>query len=123
LSIAAPVFWASRLWLDEDRLLRLMWLVFAANMASATLGLLQVYFPDTFLPPEFSSLGLAMNPDFLSGLTYVGADDRIIIRPPGLSDLPGGAAIAGTTGALLAFGFAVRPHQKHSGRVVFRVRS
>ncbi len=119
LSIAAPVFWVARVWLNEERLLRLMWLVFGANMASAALGLLQVYFPETFLPPEFSSLGFEMNPDFLSGLTYVGADDRIIIRPPGLSDLPGGAAIAGTTGALLAFGFAVRPNQLYRWRVFY----
>ncbi len=119
LSIAAPVFWAARIWMTEERLLRLMWLVFAANTLSATLGLLQVYFPDMFLPPEFSSLAFAMNPDFLSGLTYMGADGRIIIRPPGLSDLPGGAAVAGTTGALLAFGFAVRPNQPYRWRVLY----
>jgi hypothetical protein len=119
LSIAAPVFWAARVWINEDRLLRLMWLVFAANMASATIGLLQVYYPETFLPPEFSTLAMQLNPDFLSGLTYLGADDRLIIRPPGLSDLPGGAAIAGTTGALLAFGFGVRPHQRYISRLVY----
>jgi len=119
LSIAAPVFWAARVWTNEDRLIRLMWLVFAANMASAAIGLLQVYYPDTFLPPEFSSLAFQLNPEFLSGLRYIGADGRTIVRPPGLSDLPGGAAIAGTTGALFAFGFAVRPQQTYLSRVLY----
>jgi hypothetical protein len=119
LSIAAPVFWAARLMLTEERLQRLLWLVFAANFVSAGLGLLQVYYPDTFLPPEFSSLSAQLNPDFLQGLSYVGADYRVIIRPPGLSDLPGGAAIAGATALCLAFSFAVRSNLYYLWRAAY----
>jgi hypothetical protein len=108
LSLAAPIFWAVRVWITQERIERLLWLVFAAHCFSAGLGLLQVYYPDTFLPPEFSSLGMKLNPEFVSALSYIGSDDRLIIRPPGLSDMPGGAAVSGVIAALLAFGFATR---------------
>ena len=119
VSIVAPLFWAARMDMNEARLQRLLWLIFAANFCSAGLGLLQVFYPMTFLPPEFSSLSAKLNPDFLQGLSYVGADGRNIVRPPGLSDLPGGAAIAGATAVCLAFGFAVRPNQRHIVRAIY----
>jgi hypothetical protein len=121
VSIVAPLFWAARMDMNEARLQRLLFLIFAANFASAGLGLLQVFYPATFLPPEFSSLSAKLNPDFLQGLSYVGADGRKIVRPPGLSDLPGGAAIAGATAVCLAFGFAVRPVQRHVIRAFYIV--
>jgi hypothetical protein len=108
LSLAAPIFWAVRVWITAERLERLIWLVFAAHFCSAGLGLLQVYYPDTFLPPEFSSLGLKLNPWFVQSLSYIGTGDRLIVRPPGLSDMPGGAAVSAVIAALLAFGFATR---------------
>jgi hypothetical protein len=113
LAIAAPVFWTARAWITERRLDRLILLVFGANFVSAAVGLLQVYYPATFLPPEFSSLAFKLNPEFVGGLTYVGNADRLIIRPPGLSDLPGGAAISGTVAALLGFALALRREQSH----------
>ena len=119
IAIAAPVFWASRAWMTERRLKRVILLIFAANFVSAALGLLQVYFPDTFLPPEFSTLAFKLNPDFLGGLTYRGANDRLIIRPPGLSDLPGGAAISATITALLGFSFAFRRDISHMWKGIF----
>ena len=108
VSLAAPIFWAVRVWISAERLERLIWLVFAAHFCSAGLGLLQVYYPDTFLPPEFSSLGLKLNPWFVESMSYIGTGDRLIVRPPGLSDMPGGAAISAVIAALLAFGFVTR---------------
>ena len=108
LSIAAPLFWAVRTWITRERLERVMWLVFAANFAGAAVGLLQVYYPERFMPPEFSTLGMRLNSEWVESLSYVGASQRVIIRPPGLSDLPGGAAIAGVIAALLGFSCAVR---------------
>ncbi len=119
LAIAAPVFWTSRAWITEQRLDRLILLIFGAHFFSAAVGLLQVYYPATFLPPEFSSLAFKLNPDFLGGLTYVGNADRVIIRPPGLSDLPGGAAISGTIAALLGFALALRPGRTTVWRAIF----
>ena len=111
LAIAAPVFWGSRVWITEERLERIVLLLLGANFASAAVGLLQVYYPATFLPPQFSSLAAKLNPEFVSALSYVGTGDRMIIRPPGLSDLPGGAAISATIAAILGFAFALRPAQ------------
>ena len=108
LAIAAPVFWGSRVWITHARLERVILLILAANFVGAALGLLQVYYPDTFLPPEFSSMAAKLNPEFVSALTYEGRGRRMIVRPPGLSDLPGGAAIAGTIAALLGFALALR---------------
>jgi hypothetical protein len=119
MAIAAPVFWAARMWVTEKRLERLILLIFAANFASAALGLLQVYYPSTFLPAEFSSLASKINPEFVSAMSYVGSAGRIIIRPPGLSDLPGGAAIAGAFTALLGFALAMRANQRQVFRAVF----
>jgi hypothetical protein len=119
LAIAAPVFWGARAWITPSRLDRLMLLIFGANVVSAILGLLQVYYPATFLPPEFSSLAMKINPEFVNSLTYVGSGDRIIIRPPGLSDMPGGASIAGTITALLGFALAMRPHQPKMWKAIF----
>jgi hypothetical protein len=107
LSIAAPALWMTRAVRSEAKLARVLWIVFLASAASASVGILQVYYPDTFLPPEFSALAQEMNPDLVSSLTYRGADDRQIIRPPGLSDMPGGSAVAGmltmVLGIVLAF--------------------
>jgi hypothetical protein len=121
LAIAAPVFWAARLWISEERLERLLWLVFGAHFLSAAVGLLQVYFPERFLPGEFSQLALRMNPEWVHSLTYTGAGNREIVRPPGLSDLPGGAAISGTIAALLGFAFAMRTGEKTLHRGLYMV--
>lgn len=119
LSIAAPVFWTARNWVTDERLERLLLLVFGANFLSAGLGLLQVYYPETFMPPEFSRLALQLNADIVGSLTYIGADGRQIVRPPGLTDLPGGAAVSATITALMAFGFATRSRTTHHLRLWF----
>ena len=107
ISIAAPIFWMARAVRTDARVMRMVWLLFAASFLSSALGILQVYYPATFLPPEFSALGLERNPEIVSSLTYRGADGREIIRPPGLSDMPGGAAASAmvtvTLGLALAF--------------------
>jgi len=93
--IAAPVFWMARSVQTEAHIRRLIWIVFAASALGSLLGILQVYFPERFLPPEFSVLARSLNPNVIHALTYIGADGREIVRPPGLSDMPGGAAVAG----------------------------
>jgi hypothetical protein len=119
LAIAAPVFWAARMWLPSSRMERLILLIFAGHCLSAVLGLLQVYYPAIFMPPQFSTMAFQMDKDFVASLSYVGAGDRSIIRPPGLSDLPGGAAISGTFVALIGFALAVRQDQARVQRLLF----
>jgi hypothetical protein len=119
LAISAPVFWAARMWLPPSRLERVILLIFAANFVGAMLGLLQVYYPATFMPPEFSRTALAFDKNFMASLTYVGAGDRTIIRPPGLSDMPGGAAISGAFLAVIGFALAVRQNLSRLRHFVF----
>ena len=108
VSIAAPIFWMARAVRSDRRVMRMVWLLFAASFVSSALGILQVYYPNTFLPPEFSSLGLEQNPEIISSLTYRGADGREIIRPPGLSDMPGGAAASAMVTVMLGLALAFR---------------
>lgn len=108
LSIAAPFYWASRLRLDRRRLDWLLWLMFVSNAASAVLGLLQVYYPDTFMPPEFSAQALAMNPATVESLSYRSVTGELITRPPGLTDMPGGAAVGAVITTLLGLTFGTQ---------------
>ena len=108
LAITAPLFWAHKTIRRARELERLLVLMFALNAASAGLGVMQVYFPERFMPVAFNSLGIEMNQYYVEGLTYVGNDGRFIVRPPGLSDQPGSAATSGALAALLGFGLLLR---------------
>jgi hypothetical protein len=110
--IAAPAFWMGRSVRSEAHLTRVVWVLFVASALSSVLGILQVYYPDTFLPREFSALAQSLNPAAIRSLTYLGADGREIIRPPGFSDMPGGAAVAGLTTMILGLALAVRRDQR-----------
>lgn len=117
VSIAAPMFWVAWTMPSEARLERLLRIVFGASLVSAALGILQVYHPDWFLPPEFSALARRLSPLVVSALSYDGPDGHTIIRPPGLSDMPGGAAVAGLTAALFGVAYASRDRASAIGRV------
>jgi hypothetical protein len=112
ICIAAPLFWMGRAVRDERRLTTLVWVVFGSSFLASAVGILQVYFPSRFLPPEFSVLALSLNPDIVSSLTYASADGGTVIRPPGLSDLPGGAAVAGMVTMVLGLTLAIRSDQR-----------
>jgi hypothetical protein len=111
LSIAAPLFWAYKTVRSRHQLEQLLFLVFIMNFASAGLGVLQVYFPDRFMPPQFNSLGVQLNEFYVESLTYIGRDGQHIVRPPGLTDQPGGAALAGGITALLGLGLSLRANK------------
>ena len=111
LSIAAPLFWAHKSVRSPALVERLLVLIFAMNALSAGLGVLQVYFPERFMPSEFNSLGFQLNQYYLDGLTYEGSDGRYIVRPPGLTDQPGAAATAGAFTAILGLGLLLRRRQ------------
>ena len=46
ISIAAPMFWTSRMMHSQEQLTRLLRILFAASFLNAALGVLQVYFPE-----------------------------------------------------------------------------
>lgn len=104
-AIISPVFWASPLVDGERRLRRVLWILFACNLMGTLAGILQIYFPDQFLPAEFSN---GASTAWLRSLTFVNPAGRTLVRPPGLSDLPGGAAISGSLTALLGIGLSSR---------------
>jgi hypothetical protein len=106
-TIAAPMFWGWKAITSPDRLKRLLWMAFAFNTLGAVLGVLQVYFPDRFMPSQFSSQGMKMNDMYVESLTYIGPDGTPIVRPPGLTDQPGGAAISGALTVVLGAGMTL----------------
>jgi hypothetical protein len=82
-----------------NQVLLVLWLF---HTASAGVGVLQVYFPGQFQPNLSSVIsegGLA------EGLKITLASGERVFRPMGLTDLPGGAAVAGLYAFLLGFGF------------------
>jgi hypothetical protein len=106
-AIAAPMFWAWKAVGNPQRLRQLLWVAFALNTAGAVMGVLQVYYPDRFMPPQFSSLGMRLNEFYVQSLTYIGPDGTRIVRPPGLSDQPGGAATTGALAVVLGVGLSL----------------
>ncbi len=102
-SIVCPAFWAASLVRDDRHLLRILWIFFLCNGIGSAIGILQIYFPDQFLPAEFS---VGASASWLQSLRFVNPGGRVLVRPPGLSDLPGGAAMAGSLTAILGFAFS-----------------
>lgn len=115
--IVGPIFWAHQVVDNKKSLNLLLWLIFLSNAASAFLGVLQVYYPAQFMPSEFNSYALALNPDMIASLSYRGADNTQIIRPPGLSDMPGGAAQAGAFVTLFGILLGTQVNMKSAKRV------
>jgi hypothetical protein len=118
ICISAPAFWMARSIRSETQITRFVWIIFGASALGSVVGVLQVYFPAQFMPPEFSVLARSLNPDIIDSLTYVGADGREIIRPPGLSDLPGGAAVSGMMTMILGLALAMGRDQTWKVRAV-----
>ena len=106
-AIAAPMFWGWKAVQSPRQLRRILWVAFTLNTLGAVMGVLQVYYPDRFMPPQFSTLGLRLNELYVESLTYIGPDGTRIVRPPGLSDQPGGAAVTGALAVVLGVGLSL----------------
>lgn len=104
ISVAAPLWWASKAVESREHLDRLLWVILAVNGLNALVGLLQVFYPARFMPPELSA---AIDPAALAQMSY-SVGGRAFIRPPGLSDLPGGAALSAMVAGFLGIAFGVR---------------
>ncbi|MBU8896341.1 hypothetical protein KRR26_12035 [Corallococcus sp. M34] len=103
LSVLAPIFWATRLVIDERMFRRIVVLLFLFNMASATVGVLQVYFPGRF-QPALSSIVESQGEGYLRSLQFETTSGERVFRPMGLTDLPGGAATGAFYSVLLGGG-------------------
>lgn len=118
LSIVAPVFWAGKAVRSTRFLNKMLRFVFIISAVNALVGLLQIYFPQYLMPPEFSALGQSMNRDMVEMLSYEGAGGQRIIRPPGLSDMPGGAAVAGMLTGVMGLALSMRREWRPRTRVM-----
>jgi len=105
LAIVCPTFWAARFVEDDRHLMRLLAVFFICNALGSVVGILQIYDPDRFLPAHFSA---EVSSSWLESLTFVSPDGRTLVRPPGLSDLPGGAAMSGSLAAIMGLAFSAR---------------
>jgi hypothetical protein len=105
LSVIAPIFWAGTFVRTPERLARLMALLLICNGINAVVGVLQVYDPARWMPPEMSRV-MTESIYGLGTVTYRGPDGRMIVRPPGLFDTPGAVAGPGMYAALLGLVFA-----------------
>jgi hypothetical protein len=104
LAIAAPLFWVGRLHVTPRVLGRVLLLIWGFQTLSATVGVLQVYFPGRF-QPAVSSVVEGQG-EFAEGLKIELADGTRMWRPMGLTDMPGGAASAGLFAYMFGMGFA-----------------
>ncbi|HEX5272184.1 MAG TPA: hypothetical protein VFW33_16925 [Gemmataceae bacterium] len=111
LAITGPFFWLESQAIGPSRVRRLLGLIFLVNAASACAGLLQFHYPAQFMPPAFSE-NLHRADGYLESLSYTDAAGRKVFRPPGLTDMPGGAAVGCGVTAVLGLVFAARPGRR-----------
>jgi hypothetical protein len=108
LAVLAPLFWVARLGVTTRLLQRLLVLFWLFHTLSSLLGVLQVYYPGTFMPTpgSYAPGGTGAGRDaWLEMMSIRLADGRSILRPMGLSDTPGGAGMAGMYATVFGLGF------------------
>ncbi|HKR00433.1 MAG TPA: hypothetical protein VJT09_07155, partial [Pyrinomonadaceae bacterium] len=108
LSVMAPLFWVPSLMRGPQHLGRLLILLLICSGVNAAVGVMQVYDPDRWMPPEISR-AVAGNRYGRDYYTYVGPDGKRIVRPPGLFDTPGAVAAPGAVAGLLGLVFFLGP--------------
>lgn len=104
VAILAPLFWVPRIKIDLAALGRVILILWVFHTMSAGVGVMQVYFPGR-LQPALSPIYAAMDEDYVSDLSITTARGERVLRPMGLTDTPGGAAMAGFYAVLFALGF------------------
>jgi hypothetical protein len=105
LTVIAPLFWAGSYVRNADHLARLLGVLLVCNGVNATVGVLQVHDPATWMPQEMSRI-VTESPFGLGAVTYMGPNG-LIVRPPGLFDNPGAVAGPGMYATLLGLVFAI----------------
>lgn len=111
LAILGPLFWVPRLQIDMAGLRRVLLVIFIFHTMSATAGVLQARFPGRF-QPSLSTAISSQGRGYVEGLKITLANGQRVFRPMGLTDVPGGAAIAGLYTVLFGIGFYLTSRQK-----------
>jgi hypothetical protein len=106
LAILGPLFWVTRVKMTPKAFENLIFLFWGFHTLSAFFGLLQTYFPGRFQP----YLSTAIQSSKFGGdhLLITLASGEQVYRPMGLTDRPGGAAMAGFYALLFAVGIALK---------------
>jgi hypothetical protein len=107
LSIVSPIFWVTSQEISPRVLRRLFLFLWAFQSLSSSFGILQVAFPGRF-QPAVSSVIADQGQDVLDSLSIVTATGESVLRPMGLSDTPGGSAVAGFYAVLFGMAFFVQ---------------
>ncbi|HVA41546.1 MAG TPA: hypothetical protein VNF49_12825 [Candidatus Binataceae bacterium] len=104
LAVLAPLFWVSRIRIDLTEMRRVITLLWAFQVISSVLGILQVYFPARF---QFavSTVVQGQGAGYVTMQHFQNAYGEMVYRPMGLTDTPGGAAAAGFFAVLFAAAF------------------
>ena len=102
-AILAPVFWVSRVELRPRDFRRIILTLWAFHTLSCTVGVLQVYFPGRF-QPSLSTVLVAKGPAYVRSLEIQLASGQSVLRPMGLTDVPGGVGAAGLFALLFGLG-------------------
>ncbi len=104
VAIAAPLLWVSNLKIDSAEVRRILLIVLVFHTVSSFVGILQVYYPGSFRG-ALSSVVAASGKSYLYGLYYRNAYGQLVLRPSGLTDVPGGVSAAGQYATLLSLYF------------------
>jgi hypothetical protein len=108
VAVFSALFWAPSHVDRPQALVRILAILLICNGLNATVGVLQVYDPGRWMPPELS-FAFGERSTALATAVYKGANGRLIIRPPGLFDSPGAVCGPGTVAAVLGLIFAAQP--------------
>jgi hypothetical protein len=103
IAVLAPLLWVSHLRLNESSVRRILLIIFAFQAMSSLTGILQVEFPGHFRG-NISSVVTGQG-HYVNELYYQNAAGQMVMRPSGLTDVPGGVCTAGFYAVLLGFYF------------------
>jgi hypothetical protein len=109
--IVLPLFWACRQRIHLSELKTALLVFWGFHTISALFGVLQVYFPGRF-QPAISSVITSSGKGYFGTLYITTASGARVLRPMGLTDQPGGAAMAGYYAALFGLGFYLSASNK-----------
>jgi hypothetical protein len=118
VAIIAPLFWVPGLKLNLDSLRRAFCILWAFYSLSATVGVLQVYFPGRFQFALSSVVSEAGGGHYASQLMIKTNTGQEVLRPMGLTDYPGGAAVDGLNAVIMGMALLARS-RKIRERAIF----
>ena len=116
LAIIGPIIWVPRMRVALPTLRNVILTLWAFHTLSSAVGVLQVYFPGEF-QPNLSRVIAGRDEGYVNSLQITTATGERVFRPMGLTDIPGGASLAGMYAVLFGLAFFVI-ERRHWMRVI-----